>query len=1008
MARLPDSLPQDVVQGARLPIDDQVQPTDFGLKAAGAELETAAIADRRAAFYQQRAQNKADADAVQPDVLKLVNANADQFATDAPNWNGTPGFASDQIAAYSERAQRFADNNPAYTPGQRAQFRKLADQAVMSAGNHAIAHEAATIQQNAVDQQDVARNGVVTGFAQDFAPAKQALIDGFDGQSPTFARDILGAFDSHAQAAITAAPTNLQPALQVQFSRMRVQEAADALALQAKGHSAFVLGAANTQAQGAINTISSNPSAYDSVITNVLPGILQTVPAAVRTDATRELMAQAASARVQGLIDANHPQQAAQELADGRYDAFLKPEQKESLLARADAENRAHGPAAIDNALAGQSLEQRMSADVYARLTTGRGTGLSLDDVSAAVAARMISPDAAAGWLAKGKAADQAFAAVGPIRQLPTAQVAAVANAPAPDPADPEYAVKLATTEAAKQAAAAELQARGQPGQWAWTADAGKARGGVAGGAANQDAGTWRQWAWGQVLANGGVGGVAATYAGSMLGAQKNAGIAASAYQIVPQTEAERLAASVVQAQPEQRAAAMAGLARTIAALPAAFSMPDGSMVSPRAILGRQLAGAHLTPLELSTVLDYGGNPAALGRVTAALNDTTLTATDATKGLAKGPAAQLRTAVIANVSPYLASLAPLPGEGGLAQGRIDRTMLVARSLMANQHMSPPDAARAAAADMTNGYVFADSWRMPAALATARVASPLGVGSTSGVQLARGGAAETLAGLLEGHGTNLYAPAGGAGSPDDQRRLYALQIQHNARWVTTPDNGGLALMVPHPDGTWDQVADRFGRPVSASWSQLQGVALGHAKPAFVAPPPNHPTGPNGQPVPAVSKGGGFQALSWAVQGQESGFGRYNKSAAGALGLMGVMPDTVKTYAPQVGLPVDLDRAEHDPDYNRRIGEAALSDNINHFGSSPAGLGLALAGYNAGRGRLDGYTDRTGYHPGWLQTIGDPRRGQISLDEFVRRIPFKETRAYVQAVLPAALGRLQGGG
>lgn len=1007
MARIPDELPLDPVSGPTTPIISTA-PTDFGLEGAGAELGQVANLQQRTRLYQARDQARADAEAVAPDVIKLQEANGEQMATDAPRWNGQPGFAADQVASYAERAQRFADNNQTYTPGQRAEFKRRADQVTAAQGSQALSHEQTVLMQTAVDQQNVIANGALANFQTDFAARKQQLVDGYDGSQAGLTAGVLGAFDAASAPAIAAAPEPLRPGLSARLSAMRVQEAAETSATEAKGRDAFVLKNAGDQANGLINTIASNPSAYDSVVTNNLPGIVATMPAGLRRDALTELTGMAAQARVRGLIAQQNFQQAKTELDDGRYDAVMKPEVKEQLVAQVEAENRAHGPAAIDRAYQSLTLRQHMAADEYARLTTGRGTGLSLDVVAAGVSSQLVSPEEAAAHIAKTKAADRAFAAVGPIRQLPTAQVAAAANAPMPDPADPDYAVKLATAEASKQAAAAELQARGQPGQWAWTADAGKAKAGVAGGAANQDAGTWRQWAWGQVLANGRADGTAATYAGSMLIAQKNAGIAASAYQIVPQTEAERLAASVVQAQPEQRAAAMAGLARTIAALPAAFSMPDGSMVSPRAILGRQLAGAHLTPLELSTVLDYGGNPAALGRVTAALNDTTLTATDATKGLARGPAAQLRTAVIANVSPYLASLAPLPGEGSLAQGRIDRTMLVARSLMANQHMSAPDAARAAAADMTNGYVFADSWRMPAALAAARVASPLGVGSTSGVQLARGGAAETLAGLLEGHGTNLYAPAGGAGSPDDQRRLYALQIQHNARWVTTPDNGGLALMVPHPDGTWDQVSDRFGRPVSASWSQLQGVALGHAKPAFVAPPPNHPTGPNGQPVPATSKGGGFQALSWAVQGQESGFGRYNKSAAGALGLMGVMPDTVKTYAPQVGLPVDLDRAEHDPDYNRRIGEAALSDNINHFGSSPAGLGLALAGYNAGRGRLDGYTDRTGYHPGWLQTIGDPRRGQISLDEFVRRIPFKETRAYVQAVLPAALGRLQGGG
>lgn len=221
MARLPDSLPQASVDGPGLPIAAP-EPTDFGLDRAGAVAENVAIQDRRAAMLDQRVKDKADQDAVRPDVLKLTTANLDQLAADGPKWNGQPGFAADQIQSYTARAQAAAAN-PDYTPGQRTAFRRLSDQAVQSAGTAAIQHEAATIRQNAVDAQDVQQNGITTGFLQGFAPAKQALLDGYDGSSPTLTADVLSSFDQHAQAALAAAPDNLKPALSAQFGRMRTR-----------------------------------------------------------------------------------------------------------------------------------------------------------------------------------------------------------------------------------------------------------------------------------------------------------------------------------------------------------------------------------------------------------------------------------------------------------------------------------------------------------------------------------------------------------------------------------------------------------------------------------------------------------------------------------------------------------------------------------------------------------------------------------------------------------------
>jgi soluble lytic murein transglycosylase len=123
----------------------------------------------------------------------------------------------------------------------------------------------------------------------------------------------------------------------------------------------------------------------------------------------------------------------------------------------------------------------------------------------------------------------------------------------------------------------------------------------------------------------------------------------------------------------------------------------------------------------------------------------------------------------------------------------------------------------------------------------------------------------------------------------------------------------------------------------------------------------------------------------------------------------MPSTGAQYAAKLGLPWDPDRALHDVAYNRQIGNAALSDLIAQYGTGP-GLGMALAAYNAGPGRVSGgWHDQKGvYHAPWIQQFGDPRGGQISLQAWINRIPIKETRDYVSQVLSHAALRLQGEG
>ncbi len=127
---------------------------------------------------------------------------------------------------------------------------------------------------------------------------------------------------------------------------------------------------------------------------------------------------------------------------------------------------------------------------------------------------------------------------------------------------------------------------------------------------------------------------------------------------------------------------------------------------------------------------------------------------------------------------------------------------------------------------------------------------------------------------------------------------------------------------------------------------------------------------------------------AIARQESLFDREAVSHAGARGLMQLMPATAREQAGKMGLSYEQARLTRDPDYNVMLGStyfARLLDQWN--GSYP----LAVASYNAGAGNVRR----------WIRAHGDPRTPGVDMVEWIEKIPFFETRNYVQRVLENAV-------
>ena len=128
----------------------------------------------------------------------------------------------------------------------------------------------------------------------------------------------------------------------------------------------------------------------------------------------------------------------------------------------------------------------------------------------------------------------------------------------------------------------------------------------------------------------------------------------------------------------------------------------------------------------------------------------------------------------------------------------------------------------------------------------------------------------------------------------------------------------------------------------------------------------------------------RSVIYSVARTESAFDQRDKSSANAVGLMQVTPEAGRDTAKRFGVAYDWDRMVNDPAYNTQMGAAELSALLKEYAGSHI---MTFAGYNAGRGRVRD----------WVKMYGDPRDPNVDAIDWVERIPFSETRNYVQRVM-----------
>ena len=114
-------------------------------------------------------------------------------------------------------------------------------------------------------------------------------------------------------------------------------------------------------------------------------------------------------------------------------------------------------------------------------------------------------------------------------------------------------------------------------------------------------------------------------------------------------------------------------------------------------------------------------------------------------------------------------------------------------------------------------------------------------------------------------------------------------------------------------------------------------------------------------------------------QESIFDPKALSPASAFGLMQLLPSTAVRAAAQLGLPPPRPEELYEPELNLRLGTRYLKELLQRYSNNAV---KAIAAYNAGENAV----------ARWEKQITAEDE-----DEFIERIPYRETRLYVKLVL-----------
>jgi soluble lytic murein transglycosylase len=222
---------------------------------------------------------------------------------------------------------------------------------------------------------------------------------------------------------------------------------------------------------------------------------------------------------------------------------------------------------------------------------------------------------------------------------------------------------------------------------------------------------------------------------------------------------------------------------------------------------------------------------------------------------------------------------------------------------------------------------------------------------------------------------------GAGAEDEPPAVQAVRFLYaaGARELAMP------MLIDLAQRGTDPAVIAAAADAAAAAGDTRGlVAAGKAAVQRGLPLDSHAFPVGGLPAGQLPADGVETPLVFAIARQESLFDPFALSPAGARGLMQLMPATAKQTASRVGVDFALERLTSDPAYNAMLGASHLGDLVEEWKGSYI---LTIAAYNAGSGNVRK----------WIEAYGDPRQSSVDAIDWVERIPFYETRNYVQRVM-----------
>jgi len=140
---------------------------------------------------------------------------------------------------------------------------------------------------------------------------------------------------------------------------------------------------------------------------------------------------------------------------------------------------------------------------------------------------------------------------------------------------------------------------------------------------------------------------------------------------------------------------------------------------------------------------------------------------------------------------------------------------------------------------------------------------------------------------------------------------------------------------------------------------------------------------GYPLPRVGDLSVEKPLALAITRQESEFDPHAQSPSGAIGMMQLLPSTAKETAKKKYVSYSEARL-YEPEYNMTLGSLYLERLVSNYDGSYI---MAIAAYNGGPGNVRK----------WADAFGTPGNNVDNAVNWIEKIPFHETRNYVQRVM-----------